>query len=236
MADIEKVLDALPADRATATAKAMIKHGVRDGDPLVEAISIALDADAARQAAAEAARDAGEAARAVSVETAKIPDAIYQGTVKAGNDLKGQVEVAGKAIVEAAILRATEAAALGDAAISKSVEAGRGVLKQAVSDLSIAAREKRDALVQDMQAAALRAVEKQVREGMAARVARSYSVVAVSLLLAASIGACAALVGARLTGHLTPLGDRIATTPSGRPFCGPVGPGPGVEWSCLLTR
>ena len=236
MTSIEQVIDAVPADRSTATAKAMLKHGVKDGDPIVEVLNIALDADEARRAASEAAKAAGDAARSTQEQVAGIPDAIFQGTVKAGDDLRGQVEAAGNAVVEAATQKATEAAALGESAIMKSVEAGRGVLKQAVTDLSVAAKDKRDALVRDMQSAALRAVEKQVKEGLAARMARSYLVVVMSLLVAAIAGGAIALVGARIDGHLTPWGDRIATTPAGTPFCGPAGAGPDVEWSCLLTR
>ena len=196
----------------------------------VEALQAGIpQATAALEAAASAAGEVKSAAE-------QVPAVILQQTAAAGSDLRGQVETAGKAIVEAAEQKAVQAAALGAAAIDKSVEAGRGVLKQAVNDLAVAAREKRDALVQDMQAAALRAVERQVQEGLAARVARSYTIVVASLLFAAIAGGAVALVGARVSGHLTPWRDKIATTSEGAPFCGPIGPGTNVAWSCLLTR
>lgn len=179
---------------------------------------------------------AASAAESVKDATEKVPEVILQQTAAAGTDLRGQVEAAGKLVVEAAEQKAAQAAAMGESAIGKSVEAGRVVLKQAVTDLSVAAKEKRDALIRDMQATATKAIEQKIKEGLAARVARSYLVVVMSLLIAAIAGGAVALVGARLNGHLTPWGDRIATTPAGTPFCGPAGSGPGVEWSCLLTR
>ena len=116
----DKVLATIPNEAHVAFLRLALDAGVNDPDDAIWGdVALAYAASVSAQAA-------GDAARATQEQVAGIPDAIFQGTVKAGDDLRGQVEAAGKAVVEAAEQKAAQAAALGEGAITKSVEAGRG--------------------------------------------------------------------------------------------------------------
>ena len=198
----------------------MLKHGVKDGDPMVEVISIALDADAARQAASEAAQAAGAAAQAVSAETAKIPDAIFKATVSAGTDLKGQVAAAGQEIVKAATDQAAKVQEGMVAAVQGAAQAGASVLGKAVQGMDQAARERIDQIVARGIADVTAAVRADARAAVAGRMARSWGMVAGLLLVFMVLGGTVTWGGLYATHHVTPLNMPILLNSSGGRQCG----------------
>ncbi len=220
MTNIEEVIDAVPPDRATATAKAMLKHGVKDGDPLVEVISIALDADEARRAAGEAAQATGAAAQAVSAETAKIPDAIYQGTIRAGADLKSQVAAAGQEVLKAATDQAAKVQTALTAAVAQAAQAGASVLGKAVQGMDANAKASIDEIIARGVLEVSAAVRADARAAVAGRMARSWGAVAALLTFFMVLGGTIAWGGLYATHHITPMNMPIATNNQGHRLCG----------------
>jgi len=205
MADARSKLDLLYQDALGDVAEIVTR---------VEALQKGLpEATAALQ-------DASAAAGSVKNAVEQIPEVILRQTAASGSDLKSQVETAAVAMIDKAHDRAETLQKQLEAAIAKAAGAGSAELRKAVEGLGVEAGKKRDDLVQEMQAAAARAAEIQIRAGLADRMARSWGVVAASLLLAMTMGAGGALLLARMTGHLTPWGDRIAVNSAGVPQCG----------------
>ena len=233
MTNIEEVIDAVPPDRATATAKAMLKHGVKDGDPLVEVISIALDADEARRAAGEAAQATGAAAQAVSAETAKIPDAIYQSTIRAGADLKSQVAAAGQEVLKAATDQAAQTKEALVAAVQGAASAGASVLGKAVQGMDAAAKTRIEEIIARGVLEVGAAVRADARAAVAGRMARSWGVVASLLLFFMLMGSGLMWGGLYLSRHITPMNMPIATNSQGQLLCGPLR---GIEAEACLVR
>ena len=223
------LLDKLPPDKAVATAKALLHYGVHDGDPTVTLIDIAIDTNAARRASTEAAQAAGEAATTVKEQIGKIPDTIYRGAVRAGEDLASQVAAALTARGE--VLRQ----GLTDV-IAAAASAGGAQLEQAVASLGQAAESRRDELVREMQVAVAAAARDQIRAAVIGKAARSWSMIAAGLVVFMAFGAAAGLGAARLTGHLTPWGVQLATTPTGQPACGTLRGRRGRVYEVCLTR
>ena len=223
------LLDKLPPDKAVATAKALLHYGVHDGDPTVTLIDIAIDTNAARRASTEAAQAAGEAATTVTEQIGKIPDTIYRGAVRAGEDLASQVAAALTARGE--VLRQ----GLTDV-IAAAASAGGAQLEQAVASLGQAAESRRDELVREMQIAVAAAARDQIRAAVIGKVARSWSMIAAGLLVFMAFGAAAGLGAARLTGHLTPWTVQLATTPTGQPASGTLRGQRGRVYEVCLTR
>ncbi len=215
----EIALDAIPQELRESVLTYAAEQGITHAnDPFWPVVASMANGMAAAKAA-------GEAADRTREETQKIPDMVYKGAISAGSDLKSQVVQAGQSIIDAAQTRAEALQEKVDAAIAKAAAAGSAVLKKAVAGLGAAAEKRKDELTQEMQAAAAKAAEVQIRAGLADRMARSWGVVAASLLIAMILGGGIALVGARMTGHLTPEGNRIATLSNGAPDCGPLGRG-----------
>ncbi|MHB1950368.1 MAG: hypothetical protein ACYCQK_02700 [Acidiferrobacteraceae bacterium] len=226
---LDHVLDSLPPDRAAAAAKLMVRYGIAEHDPAIVLIAAVLDADAARTASAAAAQAAGEAAIAVKEHASKIPDAIYAGTVRAGADL---TSLLGKEVRD----RGIELGQGITAAIQSAADTGAAALKQAAADLPGVAAAKQDAIVQDMRIAVAAAARDEARGALAARMARSWGMVVLSLALAAGIGAGGMWAAARLSGHLTPWADPLQFTSAGVPNCGALRGTDGREYRVCLTR
>ncbi|MHB1516417.1 MAG: hypothetical protein ACYCVY_12075 [Acidiferrobacteraceae bacterium] len=176
-----------------------------------------------------AAAAAGAAAKAVESETMKIPEAIYRGTIQAGSELRA---VVGAEVRE----RGVELGQGITAAIRAAADTGAAALKQAATDLPSIAAAQQDAIVQDWRAALSAAARDEARGALAGRMARSWGMVFLSLLLAAVLGAAGALGAARLTGHLTPWSDQLRIGPTGAPMCGVLRGQDGVVYGVCLTR
>ncbi len=179
----EQILDAVPQASHTGILKMALDQNINDpNDPHWGMVALAW-------ASTESASIARAALESVRKETGKIPDAIYQGTVKAGSDLKGQVEAAGQAVLTAAQAKGAELERKVSDAITRATTAGSAELKKAVTSLGPAAARKRDDLVQAMQVAAAEAARDVARAGLAGKIAKSWATVALSLLVAAGLGA-----------------------------------------------
>ena len=203
-------------DRGPEMAAAAAKYDMSPDEPSFSLVRIVVDVDKAVQSASAAAGRIEAAANTVS-------ESIYTGTVKAGADLKGQVEQAGQGVITAAQARGEALRQQLESAITRATTAGSAELKKAVTSLGTAAARSRDDLVQTMQTAAAQAARDEARTALAGKLARSWGAVALSLLLAGGIGAGGALLVARMSGHLTPWGDKIAVRQNGVPACGYIG-------------
>lgn len=228
-ATLDHALDSLPPDRAAAAAKLMVRYGVSEHDPAVALVAAVLDADAARAAAATAAQAAAEAAEKVTAATAQIPSTIYDNTVKAASDVRG---IIGQEVKE----RGVELGQGLTAAIRAAADSGAAALRAAAADLPQVAAANQDAIVQEWRAALASAAKDEARGALVARMARSWGVVMLSLLLAASAGAAGMWGVARLTGHLTPWADPLATTVAGAPNCGLLRGQDGITYGVCLTQ
>ena len=197
----DAALAAVPADRREEVLRRASDLGIgRVDDILWSIVAAVVDAHAAASAA-------GNAAMQVEKETAAIPEQIYRGTVKAGEDLRGQITAAGdtvgKRFLDAARAQSiTLQAGLTDA-ITEAAKLGGAALGKAIEGLDRATLSQRDANIEEWRAAAAVAIRNEVRAGLAGRMAKSFGLIAGSLLLAAVLGAVAALiVSSRLPGRV----------------------------------
>ena len=197
----DAALAAVPADRREAVLRRASDLGIGRADDVIWSIVAAVvDAHAAASAA-------GHAATTVEQDTAAIPELIYRGTIKAGEDLRGQITAAGdtvgKKFLDAARAQSITLQAGLTSAITEAAERGGAALEKAIIDLDRATLSMRDANIEEWRAAAAVAIRNEVRAGLAGRMAKSWGLVAGSLLFAAVLGAAAALiVSSRLQGRL----------------------------------
>ncbi len=203
----DQVLAAIPAASHTGILKMALDQNINDpNDPHWGMVALAW-------ASTEAAGLARASLEQVRQETAKIPEAIYQNTLKAATDLKAtvgqEVRTAGVEVGQALTL-----------AIGQAMTQGAAGLKSAAEELPALAQKKQKEIVGIWCASLAEAVKFEARGTLAGRMARSWGVVVLSLLFAAALGAGAALVGARMSGHLTPWSYKLQYGPSGRVQCG----------------
>ena len=88
----DRALAAVPADRREEVLRRASDLGIgRTDDILWSIVAAVVDVHAAASAA-------GNAATKVEKETAAIPALIYRGTIKAGEDFRGQITAAGDTV------------------------------------------------------------------------------------------------------------------------------------------
>ena len=208
----DHLLDAVPADRAPALAKALMKYGVTDGDPISEIVKIAVDSDASRVAAAAAASATGEAAVQVRTAVQGIQAEVSSGAAKAGADVR--------AVIESAI------ASTINTTIDGATRAGADVLRQAAADLPKIGRENQDRIVQEWRSALAQAAREHALAGFLQKL--SVNVVVLAVLVGAIFVGGLAAGGAgmeafmRAQHHLTPPQWRLLVNQKGQPLCGPL--------------
>lgn len=178
----DHVLDAVPADRAPALAKALMKYGVTDGDPISEIIKIAVDSDASSAAAAAAAQAASEAARSVDASVSSIQDEIFKGTQRAAGDLAAGVA---KGIED----KTAEAGAALMHTIEIAASQAARELQKAAAGLDKLGAEKGTAFVEQWKASLAKAAADQARNARMGALARSWGAVAGALLVMMFLGA-----------------------------------------------
>ena len=230
---LDQLLDQLPADKKLEVTRHAVRYGFPETDPLFQAVRMVVDTEAASKAAVEAAGVAAAAAAQTATATAKIPDAIYQGTVKAGADLRGQVEAAGKTIIETAN---TEAAKVQDsltAAVQGAAQAGASVLGKAVQGMDASAKTRIEEIIARGVLEVGAAVRADASAAVAGRMARSWGVVASLLLFFMMLGSGLTWGGLYLSRHITPMNMPIATNSQGQLLCGPLR---GIEAEACLVR
>jgi hypothetical protein len=214
------VLESIPPDQRAEAITRAAELGVVRSDDIGWAL---LGTERASIAAAQA---AGEAAAATQEAAAKIPDAIYQSTVKAASDVRA---IVGDEVKQ----RGVELGQGLAAAIRAAADMGAAALKQAAADLPAVAAASQDEIVRDWKAALAQAARDEARGALAGRMARSWGLVVGLLLLAAGTGAGGMWAAARLSGHLTPWADPLRVGPTGAPVCGVLRAVPGQR-VCLV--
>lgn len=217
---LDQLLDNLPADKKLEVTRHAVRYGFPETDPLFQAVRMVVDTETASKAAVEAAGAAATAATQAAAEAAKIPDQVYQGTIRAGADLRGQVAAAGIEIVKAATEEAAKVQDSLTAAVQGAAQAGASVLGKAVQGMDQAARDKIELLIArgiDSVGAAVRA---DARAAVAGRMARSWGAVAGLLLFFMLLGGVGAWGGLYLSHHLTPINMQIAVNQAGHRLCG----------------
>ncbi len=203
----DNVLATLPPETHTAFLRLALDAGVHNPDDAAWG-DVALAYAASVSAAAATA-----AAVEVKSETAKIPEAIYQGTIRAGQDLRGQVEAAGKSVIEAATAEVAS------------------TLRQAVQGMDANAKARIDQIVACGIADVTAAVRADARASVAGRMARSWGMVAGLLTFFMVLGGTVTWGGLYATHHVTPMNMPILLNSSGGRQCGTLRSG---TEACLI--
>lgn len=144
---------------------------------------------AAMANAMRAASAAGQHARTVTDETAKIPEMLYKNVTSAGADLRAVLEAGIKA-------KADEAGADLTNVILAASGHGADALKKAAAGLDMLVENRAETFVEQWKAQVATTVEKQARTALKRSIARSWVSASFALLLAASAGGAVALGGA----------------------------------------
>ncbi len=145
----DQVLAAVPAASHTAILKMALDQHINDpNDPHWGMVALAW-------AATDAANISRESLESVRRETGKIPEAIYQGAVRAGTDLAAQVRSAGDEAFDAARGVVEAAKTSAEAAINKATQG-----------LATAAERQCEALVKQMAEAAAKAAQDAVHRDL----------------------------------------------------------------------
>lgn len=180
-------LESLPPEMREALLRKASDLSVHRADDVVWAmVACIVDATAAAQIA-------GQHVKALALETQKVPDMIYQGTVKAGADLAAGVA---RGIED----KTAEAGAALVTAIGVAASRGAMELQRTAAGLDKLGAEKGAAFVESWKNDLARAVAAQAKSSLAWRLARGYGVVAGALLVMMLLGAGIA-VGAGAFSH-----------------------------------
>lgn len=205
------VLDAVPADRAPALAKALMKYGVTDGDPIAEIVKIAVDSDASSVAAAAAAQAAGEAAAQVRNAVQSIQSEVSAGASKAGADVRAVIETAIAGTVKTSL--------------DQAVQSGAAALRQAAADLPKIGRESQNQIVGEWRSALASAAREHAFSGFLQRLSVNVAVIAVlvgGIFVGGVVSGMAGMTWITAAKHrLVPAGWRLEVGQNGRPLCGP---------------
>ena len=200
----DAALESLPPAAREALLRKASDLGVHGADDVVWALAASvIDATLAAQVA-------GQHVQTLMAETAKIPDTIYQGAVKASGDIKGAMETAITSTIKSTL--------------DVAVQAGAATLRQAAADLPQIGRDNQDRIVGEWKAALADAARKHTWAGYFQRLS-------VSVLLA-SVLVGGVFVGGLATGawgmgrlliaahRVTPHGWALEVGKNGKPLCG----------------
>ena len=168
-----------------------------------------------------AAARAGRHVEALTEATAKVPDLVYQGTVKAGADLKAGVSQA----IEAKTIEAGQALVQ---VIGVAASKGAADLTAAAAGLERVGQEHGQVFVEQWKASLARAIERQARSALAWKLASGWGTVAAIMILMMALGAGLGLGGALVEHKLitTPYLQYRRAATGGRPVVRFSGAGP----------
>lgn len=184
--ELDKLLKEVPPEIGVAISKIAVRYGVGENDPAFLFVRAVHDAEKASSAVTTAALAAVDAAHKVTVEVSRIPGALQAGAQSAVADLRAKVLAAGAEVAQ---------------------QVAQGL------DQNIAATKQ--AALAEWQAALGRGINAKIREGVVARLAMSWSVVAATIGMAIAIGAVLAVALLHMFDHVTPLGTQFYTNPTG---------------------
>ena len=219
----DDVLKAVPDSARTGILKMALDHQIADPmDPQWAMVGLAWAATQGADLARTALDQVDKAVRG-------IPERIYAGAIKAGDDLSSalgkEVRDRGVEIGQAITLAITQAASTGAASI-----------RQAADDLPRLASQQQAEIVLEWRAALADAARAEIRQGLLGRLSMRFAGVALALLFAVALGAAGALAAARLSGHLTPWAIRLSAGPTGAPNCGVLRSRDGRAYDVCLTQ
>lgn len=208
----DEVLSAIPVEAHPGILKMALDHNITDPtDPQWGMVGLAW-------AATRSVDLARAALDAVDQHIRSLPDQIHQSAARAGEDLRS-------ALGQEVQKRGVELGAAITAAIKSAADSGATMLRQAAADLPTVAAANQGEIIKEWRASLASAAKDEARGALSARMARSWGMVVISLVLAFAAGAGGALAGARLTGMLLlhdvfvmprPAGGQMVIFPPGR--------------------
>lgn len=183
----DAALASLPPDRREALLRRASDLGVHRTDDVIWAlVASVVDAAAAAQVA-------GRHVEALAEATAKVPDLVYQGTVKAGADLKGAVSQA----IEAKTLEAGSALVQ---VIGHAASKGAQDLQKAVAALDKVGADKTSNIVEQWETALAKAANRHER----ARLFRASGWLVVGALIVFCAGGVGTFATLAASGKIAP--------------------------------
>ena len=183
----DTTLDSLPPELREALLRKASDLGVHRADDVVWAlVASVIDAAAAAQVA-------GQHVKTLVAETGKVPDLIYQGTLRASNDLKEGVAQA----IEDKTVEAGQA--LVDA-IAHAAGKGAADLQKAAAGLDRMGAEKAAAFVEQWKVHLAYAIKEQTKASLAWKLAQGWGVV-VTLLAGMFIFGMLVMTGIGILSH-----------------------------------
>ena len=164
----DAALESLPPELREALLRKASDLGVHRADDVVWAlVASVIDAAAAAQMA-------GQHVKTLEEETGKVPDLIYQGTMRAGNDLK-------EGVAQAIEDKTVEAGQALVGAIAHAAGNGAADLQKAAAGLDRMGAEKAAAFVEQWKAHLTHALKEQAKASLAWKLAQGWGVVVASL-------------------------------------------------------
>ncbi len=207
-------LESLPPELREALLRKASDLGVHRADDVVWAlVASVIDAAAAAQVA-------GQHVKTLVEETGKVPDLIYQGTIRAGNDLK-------EGVAQAIEDKTVEAGQALVGAIAHAAGKGAADLQTAAAGLDRMGVEKAAAFVEQWKVHLAHAVKEQAKASLAWKLAQGW-VVVVALLAGMFIFGMLVMTGIGIMSHRVVLSSTVeyhratAGNPPQLNFVGPL--------------
>lgn len=206
----EIVLDALPRATAQDLLKTVHKFGVREDDPLWIAILVILHANELVTATASAAG---------RVETAgkDLGDMIFTQTIKAGGELKANMDEAATTTTKAMVQQLTKGIV---AAISKPFGEGVKNIEEAIGAVDSHVEKERAVILATWRKDLASAAAREARRRSLVIAAVSWGTILLTCAACITIGAGVTWGVLDMTGHLLPWGYHLLVRPNGTPYCG----------------
>ncbi len=201
----DAALASLPPDRREALLRKASDLGVHGTDDVVWALAASvIDA-------ATAAHVAGQHVQALTSETGKIPDLIYQSAAKASADVKAVIE--------------TSIAGTVHASVATAAQAGADALRKAAADLPKVAQAEQERIVQEWKSALAQAAREHALAGFLQKLSVNVAVLVIlvaGLLVGGAVGGAGGMEYFLNSQHsLVPPGWRLLVDQKGKPLCGP---------------
>ncbi len=202
----DAALASLPQDQREALLRRASDLGVHRADDVIWAL-VASVVDAAT-----AAHVAGQHVQALTSETGKIPDLIYQSASKASADVKAVIE--------------TSIAGTVHSSVATAAQAGADALRKAAADLPKVAQVEQGRIVQEWKSALASAAREHAFSGFLQKLSvniTALAVLVVGLLIGGAVAGAGGMEYFLNTQHyLTPPTWRLLVDQKGKPLCGPL--------------
>ena len=192
----DTALESLPPELREALLRKASDLGVHRADDVVWAlVASVIDAAAAAQMA-------GQHVKTLVEETGKVPDLIYQGTMRAGNDLK-------ESVAQAIEDKTVEAGQALVGAIAHAAGKGAADLQKAAAGLDRMGAEKAAAFIEQWKVHLAHAIKEQAEASLAWKLAEGWGVV-VTLLAGMFVFGMLVMTGIGILSHRAILSSDVA--------------------------